>query len=349
MTAQDRRPVSLVLPNKNNAPVLDLFFETLLRHTDRPDLEMVVVDDGSTDSSVAVLRRWRDSGRFERFELIETEGGGICAALNLAVERATADVVVRLDGDATIETPGWLDTMLAFHDSHPKVGVVATKVVFDSGRLQASGMNVVGAEGVHPRGSILLEEPGRRTMDIAVEYPFERDAPVGDEPAEVDAAIGCCMLFERSLWERVGGFDLGWSPVAFEDFDFALEARRLGLKVFVLPEIEVVHRISLRNPREKTSRPIMLLFALRRHVGRFVPARLRDAAAARARLGDYDPARIELLRRHTAYWREKWGWDPINPDMDEVLERFGGTEVCWAYDDDLRREGEEILSAWARR
>jgi hypothetical protein len=164
----------------------------------------------------------------------------------------------------------------------------------------------------------------------------------------VDAAIGCCMLFERALWEQAGGFDLRWSPVAFEDFDFALVARRLGLKVFVLPQIEVVHRISLRNPREKTSRPVMLLFALRRRVGRFVPARLRDAAAARARLGDYDPARLELLSRHAAYWREKWGWDPINPSMDEVLEGFGGTEVCWAYDEGLRREGEEILHAWSR-
>jgi GT2 family glycosyltransferase len=339
--------VSLVLPNKNNAPVLDLFFETLLRHTSYPDLEMVVVDDGSTDSSVAVLRRWRDSGRFPRFELLETEGGGICRALNLAIENATGEVIVRLDGDATLETPGWLDRMLDFRALHPKVGVVATKVVFDSGRLQALGMNVVGPGGVHPRGSILLEEPGRRTMDIAVEYPYEADAPGRNEAAEVDAAIGCCMLFERSLWERVGGFDLGWSPVAFEDFDFALEARRLGLKVFVLPEISVVHRISLRHPRERTSRPIMALFALRRTVGRFVPQRLREAVAARARLGDHDPARLELLRRHCAYWQEKWGWDPINPRMEDVLARYGGTEVCWAYDDALRREGQEILRAWA--
>jgi hypothetical protein len=92
----------------------------------------------------------------------------------------------------------------------------------------------------------------------------------------------------------------------------------------------------------------MALFRLRRTIGRFVPARLRDAAAARAGLGDYDPERIAMLRGHYAAWREKWGFDALNPDMDEVLARWGGTEVCWAYDDELRRAGEEIAAAYAR-
>jgi hypothetical protein len=104
----------------------------------------------------------------------------------------------------------------------------------------------------------------------------------------------------------------------------------------------------MRNPREATSRRVMALYRLRRSIGRFVPERLRDAAAARAGLGDYDPERVALLRRHYAAWREKWGFDPLNPDMDAVLESWGGSEVCWAYDDDLRRAGEEIAAAYRR-
>ena len=42
----------------------------------------------------------------------------------------------------------------------------------------------------------------------------------------------------------------------------------------------------------------------------------------------------------------KWGFDPLNPDMDEVLRRYGGTEVCWRYDEDRRRAGEGIAAAW---
>jgi GT2 family glycosyltransferase len=341
-----RPAVSLVLPNRNNEPVLDLFFETLARNTDTSAFELIVVDDGSTDGSVAVLERWRESGRIPGLEILRRPARGIVDALNEACDLASGEVIVRLDGDATLETPGWLDRMLALRDLSERVGVVVGKVVFDSGRVQSYGMNVVSPAGVHPRGTLLKEPVGQRTLDIAVEYPSERDAEGGGEPAEVDAGIGCCMLFERELWERVGGFDRRYSPAGFEDFDFALGARALGRKVFFLPEVEVVHRISMRNPREATSRRVMALFRLRRAIGRWVPARLRDAAAARAGLGDHDPARVAMLRRHYASWREKWGFDALNPDMDAVHARWGGTEVCWAYDDGLRRAGEEIVDAY---
>jgi GT2 family glycosyltransferase len=338
--------VSLIVPNKNNEPVLGRFLDTLRRNTTYPDVELIVVDDGSTDRSVELLRRRRDT--FERFELVETGGGGIVSALNAAAARARGELIVRLDGDATIETPGWLERMLALHRVSPKVGVVAGGVVFDSGRVHSFGMNVVSEAGVHSRGTILREPPGQRTLDIAVDYPRVADANGGGAPAEVDGAIGCCMLFERALWERVGGFDSRYNPAGFEDFDFSLMARREGRKVFVLPEVSVVHRISLRNPREDVARRVMLLYALRRKLGWAVPERARAVLAARARLGDSDPERIALLRRHYAYWKDKWGFDPLNPDMDEVLARWGGTEVCWAYDEAMRREGEEILTAFGR-
>ena len=37
----------------------------------------------------------------------------------------------------------------------------------------------------------------------------------------------------------------------------------------------------------------------------------------------------ERLRHHYAYWRATWGWDPLNPDMEAIARRWGGTEVCW--------------------
>ena len=337
--------VSLILPNRNNEPVLDLFLEALERNTTYTGpLELIVVDDGSTDRSVKVLERWRDSGRLPHFQVLTQPPTGIIEALNRACDAASGELVVRLDGDATIETPGWLERMLALRAVSERVGVVVGKVVFDSGRVHSYGMNIVSPAGVHSRGTRLEEPVGERTLDIAVEYPPAADAEGGDAVAEVDGGIGCCMLFDRALWEAVGGFDARFNPAGFEDFDFALGARAHGRKVFFLPDVEVVHRISMRNPREATSRRVMALYRLRRSIGRFVPERLRDAAAARAGLGDYDPERVALLRRHYSAWRDKWGFDALNPDMDEVLARWGGTEVCWRYDDALRRAGEEIAA-----
>ena len=341
--------VSLVLPNRNNEPVLDLFLEALERNTTYDGaLELIVVDDGSTDRSVKVLERWRDSGRLPGFQLLTQPAGGIIEALNRACEAASGEVIVRLDGDATIETPGWLERMLAMRAASDRVGVVVGSVVFDSGRVHSYGMNIVTPTGLHSRGSRPKEPVGQRTLDIAVDYPQADEAEGGDEVAEIDGGIGCCMLFDRALWQEVGGFDSRFNPAGFEDFDFALGARAHGRKVFFLPDVEVIHRISMRNPREDTSRRVMALYRLRRTIGRFVPASVRDAAAARAGLGDYDPNRVALLRRHYAAWRDKWGFDALNPDMEALRARWGGTEVCWRYDDEMRTAGEEIATRYRR-
>jgi GT2 family glycosyltransferase len=340
--------VSLIVPNKNNEPVLDLFLQRLRDNTPAPDFELIVVDDGSTDRSREILRRWRDSGEFARFKLIERESSGIIATLNAGLAEAVGEIVVRLDGDATIETPGWLERMLAFHRSDERIGVVVAKIVFDSGHVHSYGMNIVGPGGVHDRGTTLTEPVGRRTLDINVERPLARPGDGGGELAEVDGAIGCCTMFSRELADRIGGFDRRYDPVGFEDFDFALGARRLGRKVFFFPEVEVVHRLTLRNPRTDSSRTEWTLWRLRRRVGGLFPQRVRNLVARAAKLGDHDPARIALLRRHYASWREKWGFDPLNPDMDELLRRYGDTEVCWRYDEARRRAGEEIIAAWRR-
>ncbi len=310
--------------------MLDLFFERLDRNTDHRDFELIVVDDGSTDRSREILRRWRDSGRFPDFQLIEREQRGVVESLNAALERASGEVIVRLDGDATIETPGWLGRMLDFHSSDERIGVLGPKIVFDSGHLHNAGMDIVVPEGLHDRGTRITEPVGRRTLDINVERPLASEADGLDETAEVDAVIGCLMLFSRELAERIGGFDTRWSPVAFEDFDFALSARRCGAKVFCLPDVQVTHRVSLRNPRSDSRRELWLWRA-RRAVGDHVPLALRKRVAQAARIADHDPRRIALLERHYATWREKWGWDPLNPDMAAIEERWGDTELWWRH------------------
>jgi GT2 family glycosyltransferase len=343
-----RRLVSLVVPNMNNGPALDVFFRTLERNTTYPDVEVIVVDDGSTDSSLDVLRRWRDSRRFPEFKLVEREHSGIIDTLNEALRHVSGELIVRMDGDATVETPGWLERMIRLHDADPAVGVVAGRVVLDSGLVHAYGVNCICPEGFHDRGTRITEPVGRRTMHGNVERPPEDEAPLGDGPVEVDGAIGCLQLFSTELAREIGGWDEGYAPVWFEDVDFTLEARRRGRKVFLMPDIRVLHRVGLRNPRSVNPRRSELtLLALNRAIGRFVPQFVKDRVSAAARLEpELDPEKMALVRRHYAYWHEKWGFDILNPDMEAVLERWGGTEVCWRYDQEMREAGERIATAY---
>ncbi|HVE69370.1 MAG TPA: hypothetical protein VNB64_12395, partial [Solirubrobacteraceae bacterium] len=109
-----------------------------------------------------------------------------------------------------------------------------------------------------------------------------------------------------------------------------------------------VHRMSLRTARDAPARGWGAAAArARRAVGRAVPQGAKDAVVRAALLDRPSPAALERLRHHYAYWREKWGWDPLNPDVDEVRRRYGETEVCWAYDEGRRAAGEAILAHYA--
>jgi GT2 family glycosyltransferase len=343
-----RRLVSLVVPNMNNGPALDVFFRKLERNTSYRDIELVVADDGSTDSSLRVLRRWRDSGRFPSFTLIERQHSGIIDTLNEALAYAKGELIVRMDGDATVETPGWLETMMRLHDTDDSVGVVAGRVVLDSGLVHAYGVNCICPEGFHDGGTTITEPVGRRTMHGNVTRPREHDSNGADGAREVDGAIGCLQLFSAELAREIGGWDTGFAPVWFEDVDFTLEARRRGRKVFLLPEVRVLHRVGLRNPRSTEPRRTELaLLWLNRAVGRFVPQRIKDRVSAAARLEpELDQEKMALVRRHYAYWREKWGFDMLNPDMEEIRRRYAGTEICWALEDERREHGRRIAAAY---
>ncbi len=179
--AREQQPsVSLLLPNRNNEHVLELVLERLAAHTTYDRVEVVAVDDGSEDASREILRRWRDSGRFPAFQLLEREHGGAIEALNAGLEAAGGEVIVQLDADASIETPGWVETMLAMLLADERVGVVTAKVVLDSGLIHACGVNLVGPGGLHDRPSRITEREGRRVWHQRVERPREGTTRGGD-------------------------------------------------------------------------------------------------------------------------------------------------------------------------
>jgi hypothetical protein len=78
---------------------------------------------------------------------------------------------------------------------------------------------------------------------------------------------------------------------------------------------------------------------------RVLPRGAKEAIARRMGLHELPPDVIARFHRKYEIWRAKWGFHPLNPDMDEVFARYGGTEVCWRHDDALRQAGERIVDA----
>jgi GT2 family glycosyltransferase len=341
--------VSLLLPNRDNERILGHTLERLAATTTHRDLEVIAVDDGSVDGSREILRAWRDSGRLPGFQLIEKPGTGVVDTLNLALATASGEVCVQLDADASVETPGWTERMLALLESDDRVGVVTAKVVMDSGDLHACGISLLDPQGLRDRPSTITEPVGRRRWHSRVRHTREGHAPEAENvAAEVDAGIGCCMMYRRADALAAGGYDAGFAPVWFDDIDLCLSIRARGRKVFCLPSVRVVHHLHARSgPVRSRLRPRRVARAAWRRGGRRLPHHW--SAALEERFGiDFDshhtPEQRQRLLHHYAYWREKWGWDLLNPDMDAVRDRWGATELCWAWDAERRQAGEAILA-----
>jgi hypothetical protein len=152
------------------------------------------------------------------------------------------------------------------------------------------------------------------------------------------------MMYRRRTALGVGGYDPGFAPVWFDDLDITLAIRRQGHKVFFLPDVRVVHHLGKRDPLTPT--PGRVVRGLGRRAAGLLPKRARLSAAQALRLDLPPPEHRERLSHHYAYWRAKWGFDLLNPDMDAVRERWGETEICWRTSPEMRAEGERIVAAY---
>ena len=357
MTPQRRSPsVSLLMPNRDNATVLDVVLQKLVAHTQYPDVELIVVDDGSTDGSREILRRWQATKRFGGdVHLVEHEhtDGGVVDALNAGLAVARGELVVQLDADASIETPEWLSPMVSFFVSDERVGVVTARVVFDTGELQACGIEVVGPEGYHDRGSEVAEPVGRRTLHHIVRRFQETEWPPWGELAEVDGAMGVCMMYRREAALAVGGYDRGFAPVWLDDLDLSISLRREGFKVFYFPDVRAIHHLGKRaRPDEQPPPPGRMQTVADdvRHAVRAVLPQPALAGLVHMLKWDRGPRSYRRnISEHYRYWRRKWGWDILNPDVAAIQRRWGATEICWRSNPEMRQAGQKIITAFRSR
>lgn len=120
--------VSVVLPVKNAAEYLGVAIRSVLRQTWR-DFELIVVDDGSSDSSAEIVRSFQDV----RIRLIENDTSfGVATALNYALDVARGKYIARMDAD-DICRPQRFEAQIAYMESHPNVVLLGTRITYMGG------------------------------------------------------------------------------------------------------------------------------------------------------------------------------------------------------------------------
>ncbi|HVR80777.1 MAG TPA: glycosyltransferase [Luteimonas sp.] len=213
----DAPRASIVIPVFNQFAHTLACLRALAAHPPQSGIEIIVVDDGSSDATTALPQV--DGLRYHR----RATNGGFIAACNDGAALARGDFLVFLNND-TVPQPGWLDALLRTFDETADAGLVGAQLLYPDGRLQEAG-GVVFADGSG-------WNYGRLESADDPRFGYLRDA---------DYVSGAAIAIPRALFVQLGGFDVRYAPAYYEDTDLAFAVRAAGKRVLYQPAARVVH------------------------------------------------------------------------------------------------------------
>jgi hypothetical protein len=193
-----------------------------LYQLDYPNYHILVVDNGSTDNSVEVIRN------LPGIELLVNErnlgfGAGNNRGIQYALERG-AEYVLLLNNDTTV-APSMLSELIMVAEADPYIGIVGPLIYY------ADRPREVWFAGMRFRYGLYMVRKG-----LSLNLPL---APA----EEVDFVSGCGMLVRREVWERVGLFDPRFF-MYYEDLDLCVRAKRVGYRIVCATRAHMWHILS---------------------------------------------------------------------------------------------------------
>ena len=217
--------VTVIMPTRDRADLLAVSAWGVLRGTDYPPLELIVVDNGSTDpAALALLAEIRAD---PRARVLPFPGAFNFSAMNnAAAHRAKGDVLVLLNNDVELIDAGWLRALVG-HAVRPDVGAVGARLLYRDGSLQHGGM-VLGPAG---RATHVLRGAPRDAPGYLGQLAATRD---------LSAVTAACLAIRADVWAQIGGMN-EHLPVAWNDVDLCQRVRAAGLRVIWTPYAVLLH------------------------------------------------------------------------------------------------------------
>lgn len=226
--------VSLVIPTKDQLVLLRTCIEGLLSQTDYPDLEIIVMDNLSVvPETLAYLAELPDRGvkvvpHPYPFNYSEIN--------NAAVQHATGQIIGLVNNDIEILDAGWLKEMVS-QLLRPGVGAVGAKLLWPNRMVQHGGV-VVGING-------LAAHAGNQLAEHDAGY-----LATNQLTRQQTAVTAACLLVHASVFQTLGGLDEVRYPVAFNDVDFCMRVRELGLKIVWCANAQLIHAESASRGKD---------------------------------------------------------------------------------------------------
>ena len=195
--------ISVVVPVYNGERTIQKTIEALLSQKAEKSYEVIVVDDGSTDDTPNIIKKYP-------VKIITQENAGPAAARNTGWKAASGEIVAFTDSDC-VPVPGWIEA-LSKHFWDPSVGGVG--------------------------GTYKTENPGSILATYIAEDSRFRQSRLG---REIEGTGTFSAAYRKKLLEQIGGFDEIYRRATAEDFDLGYAIQKTGHKILYEPEAIVGH------------------------------------------------------------------------------------------------------------
>ena len=229
--------ISIIIPNKDHVDDLDKCVRTILEKATYPRYEFVIVENNSVEERTFAYYRQMEK-EDERFRVVTWEDTFNYSLINnFGVTQAKGEYLLFLNNDTQIIDPDCLQELLG-PCLREEVGAVGARLLYEDGTIQHAGV-IMGYGGI--AGHAFQGMPGN-----ANGY-FSRIICQSD----LSAVTAACMMVRRSVFEKAGGFD-PTLQVAFNDIDFCLRLRSMGLLIVYNPFARLYHYESKSRGMEDT-------------------------------------------------------------------------------------------------
>lgn len=214
--------VSVIVVTYNNIELTRACLESLDKFSQYEQLEIIVVDNASSDGTPTYLSDWVVKS-LNRKLILNDNNKGFAAANNQGLAVANGEYLVLLNND-TYVTPGWIQTLIRHLKRDKTIGLIGP-ITNNIGNEAKIDIFYESMDEMHKKSAAYTRR------HIGLTYPLKT------------AAFFCVML-PRSTYERVGSLDEAFGRGFFEDDDYCRRVEQLGLRVVCAEDVFIHHHLS---------------------------------------------------------------------------------------------------------
>ena len=215
--------VSIVVTSYNRKDLIKKCLNSLL-NLDYPNIEILIVDSGSKDGTLEMLKK-----EFPQIRSLTTKEDSLVEAHNLGIKETDGKYFLRVDDDLELDK-NFVSELVKIMEKDKIIGISGGKIYYHK-------TNTIWCVG----GKVNFYTGGVTTLGMG-----EKDVGQYNYTREVDY-IGSLMFTRREVFDKVGLLDKIFSPLYFEDIEICVRARKAGYKIVYIPSAVAYHYIMNRK------------------------------------------------------------------------------------------------------